>query len=92
MVKKYDAELKARVAVEAIKGQKTMAEISSEYKVHSTQIHNWKMQALKGLKTLLNGQADKEKMSHEESTQNLYAQIGLLKVENDFLKKAVYPH
>lgn len=92
MVKKYDAELKARVAVEAIKGQKTMAEISSEYKVHSTQIHNWKMQALKGLKTLFNGQADKEKMSHEESTQNLYAQIGLLKVENDFLKKAVYPH
>ena len=92
MARKYDAEMKARVALEAIKGHKTMAEITSDYKVHSTQIHNWKLQALKGLKTLFNGQADKQKVSHEESIKDLYAQIELLKVENDFLKKAVYPH
>jgi len=44
--KKYDATLKAKVALEAVKGEKTIAEISSEYGVHSTQIAHWKKQLL----------------------------------------------
>ena len=89
--KKFDADFKSRVALEAIKEGKTVAEISSEYKVHSTQIANWKKHALKGIrKAFING--DKSREKEEQDIEALYAQIGQLKVENDFLKKTVYPH
>jgi len=93
MVKKrFDAEFKARVALEAIKGNKTVAEISSEYKVHSTQIANWKRQALSGIKDFFVHGARTHAEESEREMSDLYAQIGKLKVENDFLKKTVYPH
>ena len=89
--KKFDADFKSRVALEAIREGKTVAEISSEYQVHSTQIAGWKKRALKGIRTaFVNGDKNQEKEGRD--VEALYAQIGQLKVENDFLKKTVYPH
>lgn len=93
MVKKrFDTEFKSRVALEAIKGNKTLAEISSEYKVHSTQIANWKRRALMGIKEFFSRGARTHAEESDREINDLYAQIGKLKVENDFLKKTVYPH
>lgn len=89
--RKIGAEFKARVALEAIKEEKTTAEISSEYKVHATQISSWKRRGLSGIKeSFIN--SDRGRGQEEELREQLYAQIGQLKVENDFLKKTVYPH
>jgi transposase-like protein len=90
--KRFDAEFKSRVALEAIKGDKTLAEISSEYKVHSTQIANWKRRALTGIKEFFSHGARTHAEDNDREIGDLYAQIGKLKVENDFLKKTVYPH
>jgi transposase len=84
--KKFSAAEKFRIALEAIKGELTIAEISAKYRVHATQINKWKKQALDYLATAF---ADKLKPQehHEEKFAELYQQIGQLKVENDFLKK-----
>jgi len=79
---------KYKIALDAIKGELTLAEISSKYQVHSTQINTWKKQAMSYLAAAfsnkLNGTADDDP---EEKFAELYRQIGQLKVENDFLKK-----
>jgi len=78
---------KARVAVEALKEQKTIAELSSIYGIHPTQITKWKRQALDILTTGFGvGHGRREKEDHD-LVQELYRQIGRLKVEVDFLKK-----
>ena len=83
---KFSAAEKFRVALEAIKGEKTIAEISSYYHVHATQISSWKRQALEYLATSFTDKKKPEE-SHEKELGELYQQIGQLKVENDFLKK-----
>jgi transposase-like protein len=85
--KRYSANLKAKVAVEAIKGQKTANEIAAEYEVHPTQIAQWKKQALDGLPDLLSTRASEEAKSEEALIANLYQQIGQLKVQVDWLEK-----
>jgi transposase-like protein len=92
MRQKFNAEIKARVALEAIKGFKTVPEISSEFKVHPTQIASWKRKLLAGAKDLFSGKSGKDIVSYDQEIGELYKKIGQLKVENDFLKKAVYPH
>ncbi len=78
---------KAKVAVEALKEQKTIAELSSIYGIHSTQITKWKKQALDILVQGFGvGQKQREK-DDKDLVQELYRQIGRLKVEVDFLKK-----
>lgn len=78
---------KARVAVEALKEQKTIAELSGMYSIHSTQITKWKKQALDILTAGFgSGQRQREK-EDSELVAELYRQIGRLKVEVDFLKK-----
>lgn len=78
---------KARVALEALREQKTIAEIASMYSVHTTQITKWKRQALDILTLGFGaGQKQRDKDDHE-LVQELYRQIGRLKVEVDFLKK-----
>jgi transposase-like protein len=74
--KRYSADLKARVALEAIKGQKTAHEIAAEYGVHPTQIAQWKKQALDGLPDLFSTQASKQEKSEEALIASLYQQIG----------------
>ena len=78
---------KAKVTVETLKEQKTIAELSSIYGVHSTQITKWKKQALDILVQGFGiGQKQREK-DDKDLVQELYRQIGRLKVEVDFLKK-----
>ena len=85
--KRYSAELKSKVALEAIRGQKTTNEIASEYGVHPTQITQWKKQALDGLPEIFSPQSGKREKSEEALIANLYQQIGQLKVQVDWLEK-----
>jgi transposase-like protein len=83
----HSPAFKAKVALEALKETKTIAELSSTYSVHSTQITKWKKQALNIL-TLGFGTGQKQRDKDDrELVQELYQQIGKLKVELDFLKK-----
>ncbi len=74
--KRYSVELKTKVALEAIKGQKTANEIATEYGVHPTQIAQWKKQALDGLPTVFSTRASEQQKSEEELIATLYQQIG----------------
>ena len=85
--KRYDASFKAKVALEAIKGERTIAEISSESIVHTNQIRKWRKQALEELPDIFSGGRKKRELSSEELESELYKQIGQLKVELDWLKK-----
>jgi transposase len=83
----HPAAFKAKVALEALKEQKTITELSSLYGIHATQITKWKRQALDILSA---GFSEKQKKKQEDDhalVQELYRQIGRLKVEVDFLKK-----
>jgi transposase len=78
---------KAKVAVEALKEQKTIAELSSFFGIHETQITKWKKQALEILTQGFSGKREQKTRNDNELIQELYRQIGRLKVEVDFLKK-----
>lgn len=85
--KRYSADLKTKVAVEAIRAQKTANEIAAEYGVHPTQIAQWKKQALDGLPDVFSTRASDRQKSQEELIATLYQQIGQLKVQVDWLEK-----
>lgn len=87
MKKTYEGVFKAKVAIEAIKGEKTLAEIASHYQVHPNQITKWKKQALEILAKSFNGKRKKADLTGEQKESELYQQIGQLKVELDWLKK-----
>lgn len=80
---------KAKVALEAIKEQKTIAELSSIYGVHPTQITKWKHRALTGLEQLFSDKWKRDEEQKDELLKALYEQIGKLKVEGDWLKKKI---
>lgn len=85
--RQHSAELKTRVALEAIKGQKTVNEIASEYGVHPTQIAQWKKQALDGLPDIFSNKRSDQKQSEENLIASLYQEIGHLKMQVDWLEK-----
>ena len=87
MRKRYDGSFKARVALEAIKGERTVTEIAAVYGVHPNQISKWKKQALDELPKIFSGRYEKKEIQGRELTDQLYQQIGQLKVELDWLKK-----
>jgi len=84
--RKFDPAFKAKVALEAVKNQQTLAELSKKFEVNPIMISRWKAEFLENMAAAF------EKTGTEESesvdTQELYAQIGQLKVENEFLKKS----
>lgn len=80
---------KARVALEALKETKTIAQLSSLFSVHPTQIAKWKSKALKGLENLFSDHTVKLKERDDELIHSLYQEVGQLKVENDWLKKKI---
>lgn len=87
MRKSYDAAFKARVALEAVKGEKTIAQLSSEYSVHVNQISQWQKRLLQELPDIFSERRKKNEDETEEMTSELYRQIGQLKVELEWLKK-----
>lgn len=80
---------KAKVALEAIKEIKTIAELSSIYGVHSTQITKWKHRVITGLEQIFSDKWKKDEEQKDELLKALYEQIGKLKVEGDWLKKKI---
>ena len=85
--KQHSAQFKAKVALEALKGLETTSQLASEYGVHPTQISHWKRPLLEGAEALFAGSRDQTDKRGEVLQAQLYAQIGRLKIENDFLKK-----
>ena len=88
MRKRYDKEFKAKVALEALKGEKTLQELAITYSVHPNMIALWKRQLLENAAALFEKEG-KDKASEEAERQKgeLFKQIGQLQVENEFLKK-----
>ncbi|MCK4304961.1 MAG: transposase [Candidatus Eisenbacteria sp.] len=84
----YSAELKARVALEALSGAYTLAELAKKHDVHPNMITQWKKRAHERLPELFAKKDDHGDASHEAELKDLYAKIGQLTVENDFLSKA----
>ena len=83
----HDAAFKARVALEALKGEKTMAQLSSEFGVHTNQIRQWRDKLLKEVPNVFSDRRRRQEKVGEEMTSELYRQIGQLKVELEWLKK-----
>jgi transposase-like protein len=85
--KSYSAELKAKVALEAIKGQRTASEIASRFGVHPNLVSQWKRQALEEMPGIFSDRRAQAEAEAEAATAELYEQIGRLKVELDWVKK-----
>ena len=87
--KRRSAEFKFKVALEAAKGTKTLSELSNEYGVHPTQISEWKSQLLKDGTSVFSTTTARQQRDQEALQDELYKQIGRLKVELEWLKKKV---
>jgi transposase-like protein len=85
--RQYSADWKAKVALEAIKGQRTVQEIASHYEVHPTLVTHWKKQLLEGAAEIFSNGRRAAADANEELKAELYQQIGKLQVEVDWLKK-----
>jgi len=87
--KQYSPQFKAKIAIEAIQGQKTAPELASQYGIHPTMINTWKRQLLESASELFDKgkSASKAQSNAEAQINELYRQIGQLKVERDFLAK-----
>ncbi len=87
--RRYSAAFKFRVALEAVKGQKTVNELASEVGVHPTQISQWKRALLASGTQLFSGHRERDQQEQTAREADLYEQIGRLKMELEWLKKKV---
>ena len=85
--KKYDEVFKARVALEAVKGEMTIAEIASKYEVHPNLIQNWRRQLLENATELFSRKKDPKIAEQNELIDRLYKKIGEQDIDLEFLKK-----
>ncbi len=83
--RRFTADFKARVALEALRGDRTIQEIASKHKVHPNQVSTWKRQAVDGLGAVFSNGAERTGRDHEAEVHELHAKIGELTVERDFL-------
>jgi transposase len=86
--KHYSAEFKAKVALEAIRGEQTISELAGRYELHPTMITNWKRQAIDNMAATFSGASERNEKANEAQIKELHAKIGQLTVERDFLSKA----
>ena len=86
--RRFSAEFKARVALEALVGDKTMAELAAKHDVHPNMIAQWKRRVQEHLPELFARKSDLGDSAREAEVKDLHAKIGQLTVENDFLSKA----
>ena len=86
--RKFSAEFKAKVALEAIKNEKTLAELSHQFEINPVTISKWKNEFLERMAVIFENGSAKNPKEKSPDIDQLYAQIGQLKVENDFLKKS----
>jgi len=87
--KRHTQQIKIKVALDAIKGQKTTAEITAKYGVHATQINTWKKQVLEIMPEAFSSKRKRSEEEQQNLVDELYKQIGQLSVERDWLKKNV---
>ena len=87
--RRFTSDFKARVALEALRGDQTIQEIASRHKVHTNQVSTWKRQALDGLGTIFSNGPDRGGTDHEAAVHDLHAKIGQLTVERDFLARGL---
>lgn len=87
--RRFTTEFKARVALEALRGDKTIQEIAARHKVHPNQVSTWKRQAVDGLSQVFSNGADHERQDHQAEVRELHAKIGQLTMERDFLSKGL---
>ena len=85
--KQYSADLKAKIAVEAVKGQRTIQEIGSHYGIHPSQVTQWKKQLLDGAAEVFSNGKVHATEADEQMKAELYQQVGKLQMELDWLKK-----
>jgi len=86
--KRYSADFKAKVALDALRGELTAAQLATKHGVHQTMISAWKRQAMEGLTSVFSGKAEAQEGIREGEVEKLHAKIGQLLVERDFLAKA----
>lgn len=88
--RKFSSALKARVAIEAIKGHRSVTELAGEHQVHPSQITQWKKQLLDSAESLFSDKRATQQKDQEELLAKLYQQIGQMKVELDWLQKKLW--
>jgi transposase len=85
--RKHTAEFKARVAIEAIRGVKTISEIAAEFEIHPVMVGNWKKDMLEHLPELFENKNAKQEKNTEKETEQLHRKVGQLTMEVEFLEK-----
>jgi len=86
--RRFTAEFKAKVALEAIRGERTISELATKHQLHPNQITQWKRQAIENLAKAFDDKASEAQLGREAEVTKLHAKIGQLVVERDFLAKA----
>lgn len=86
--KRYSADFKAKVALEAIRGDQTIHELASRYELHPNMITNWKRQAVDNMAEAFSSKSERSNKGDDTQVKELHAKIGELTVERDFLAKA----
>ena len=89
--KQHRPEFKAKVALEALKGEETISELASRFGVHPTMIHQWKRALLEGASGVFERSSKKTPQIDEDQVKDLHAKIGELAVANDFLERKLKP-
>lgn len=87
--RRFTSDFKAKVALEALRGDRTIQEIASRHKVHPNQVSTWKRQAMDGLGTVFSNGAEQASRDHDAEVHDLHAKIGQLTVERDFLARGL---
>jgi len=87
--RRFTGQFKAKVALEALRGERPVQEIAAKYGVHPNQVSRWKKQAVDGLSGVFSDKAEKTERDQEATVRDLHAKIGELTVERDFLARGL---